>query len=229
MPVFDRIPFGKVLIALAIAVVGWAIWLTSYRPWDVRTYFKEDGFIEVFPAPLYLVVAIGIAAFPYFRRGYKWTIAVICVLMGAREWDIHERITQGDFLFFPPAFKANHPYLYAALETTAVSFAVGLLLVMFYVYRNVVRRNLQHRDPHQYMMIAGWLAVGVSISLDGLARKLADTFDYDLPARMGMFSTVLEETAEFFIPICFLFGLLAFHQARRAGKYDPADPTYEIG
>jgi len=229
MVLIDRIHFGKVLIALAIAVFGWALWLTLYHPGETPKYFGEGEFIEDFPAVIYFAVAPAFLAFPYFQKRFKWIIPVILVLMGARELDIHERVTEGGFLFFPVGFKANHPWLYALIETSAVSIAAVLLLVMFYVYRNVTRRNLERRDPHQFMMIAGWLAVGVSIALDGLANKLVDMFGVELPPMAAFLSTVMEETTEFFIPLCFAFGLFAFHQARRAGRYDPADPAYEIG
>lgn len=210
----SRIPYGMVIVVLTI--VTWIacplLRLTLPPAWTVLV-FEEGGFLEIVPVVLYLLLAVLFFAGPYHLPKSKWLLGIICLLFAARELDIHELITNGDFLFFPENFKAHYPGRYMAVEIIGVLFAVIVVGSALYRYWPVARENLRNRDPHQFMILGGLFMIGVSILTDGFRRKVIDLTGMDIGKSASAAIKAFEEGTEALIPIWFLFGLVHYYKS----------------
>lgn len=209
----SRIPYGKVIVCItAIVWIASPVLSLTLPPAWRELIFEEGGILETVPVVLYLLLAILFLAGPYHRPESKWLLAAICLLFASRELDVHERITDGNFLFFPEKFKANNPGQYMIVEVAGVVFVIILVGYAFYRYWAVARANLRDRDPHQYMMIGGLIMVGISIFTDGFRRKIIDLSGFDIGKVASDAIEAFEEGTEALIPIFFLFGLMHYYK-----------------
>ncbi len=210
----QNIPYFELLIISYLLIIPATIYTTLNTNWGTEVLISETGFFELGAVYLYVIAAIMFFFGPYELPAHKWKISLLCLLFASRELDIHELITNGDFLFFPKDFKVNFPFEYSVVEIVGIVFVVGLILLTFKAYSKTTSTNLINRDKHQYMMLAGWANIGLAIILDGLGTKIFEITTYSVSQNMNLAFTVSEEVAEFFIPVCFIFGLLEYYKSR---------------
>ena len=219
-------PLLRILVILTAVV--WIVFpilrLTLPPPWN-GLVFKEGGLLETIPIVLYLLLAFLFFAGPYHLTKSKWVLGVICILFAAREFDIHERITDGNFLFFPENFKANNPGKYMVVEVTGVILVLTLVGYTCYKYWPIVRANLRYRDPHQFMMIGGLIMIGISVFTDGFRRKVIDLTGLDIGETANTALKGFEEATEALIPIYFLSGLMHYYKTREDSTERTSEKT----
>lgn len=214
----QNLPAGKIVVALfAMFWIGGPL-LAFVFPEARPFMFKEDGFIEEATPLLYMVAAALFLVAPYDLPRRKWMLAVVCLLFAAREYDIHELVSERGFLFFPDNFKDTQPFNYAVVETIAVTSIAIFVAATLLSYARITWTNLKNRDLHQYIVITGWMCVIVAVLTDGFKSKYFDLVGHLPPVWARYAVEAIEETAEFMIPVCFLVGLLEYYRTRRANR-----------
>ena len=140
-----RRPYLAVAVALAVAAIG----VLSAYPFTedrLNALTKEDGWIEVTTAALYLAAVVALLASWRLDARFFAHSAFIVGLLGARELDLHKAFTT-DSVLTTRFFFRDHVGLQEKLVAGAVVLVLAVIVLAYLRYWRRLRDGLVRRSP----------------------------------------------------------------------------------
>lgn len=177
-------------------------------------YKSESGPFEIgaFVAMACALLALVVLA-PRFAFGQGWHVAVLMLLLMARELDFDKRFTEKGVLqlrLYSGDYALSHKIIGACV----------VILILVTLYRLVRHgagpflRGLRDRRAWSWWLAGAVVLVVVAKSLDGLARKLAP-FGIQVPPETDQLAALVEEGLEWVFPMMVILAVCSWAQTRR--------------
>lgn len=197
------------LVALvALPAVVLAAVLGAVVPAEtLRPLISENGLFELTSVALHLLV--GGLAFYYWRKGHSIAglLFLACLLMAAREADMHKAFTTFGIFKTRQYADASVPLIEKVLSLMTVFGLLGALTALALKARKSMGQLMRLRDAAFFGLSFLPIYLVVLKEVDGAPRMLRRA-GVALSERAGLISQSIEEVGETFIPVLVLIALL---------------------
>ena len=206
-----RRPYLALAVTLAVAAIG----VLSAYPFTedrLNALTKEDGWIEVTTAALYLAAVVALLASWRLDARFFAHSAFIVGLLGARELDLHKAFTT-DSVLTTRFFFRDHVPLTEKLVAGAV-LAVLLVVVLRYLrHWRRLRDGLVRRSPAAISVALAILMLPATKFLDAFGRLLTG-FGFEVTFNIDAVG-IVEESLEMAIPVVIALAVAQYALGRR--------------
>lgn len=192
-----------VVVTLALLAYGILAGNSAYE------FIQESGAVENASVVILFCGALGFAILrPDLAFGRFWHVAVMMLLLTARELDFDKRFTDKGVLQ-SRLYTGDYP-----LEQKIIG-AFFVLLILVCLYRLVrhgwrpLLSGLKRGAAWAWVFLASFGTVAVAKSLDGAGRKLAP-FGIELSEQTTFFLSVLEEVGELGFGLMLVFAICSW-------------------
>ncbi|MFN4297244.1 MAG: hypothetical protein ACK4FB_10415 [Brevundimonas sp.] len=206
------------LVVAAITIIAWPILLP---PDAVTGSLVENGPVEIASGVAHFLTAVVAAILALKFGGVLAFLAVLSVLMGLRELDMHSAATtHGVFslkLYSSPDVRLTEK----VSSFISVVVLIGALAVLAWRNRRGIQRLFARGTLTRASAVAFVAALPVLKIVDGLPRNLAD-FDVILSDMTLLRLLSFEEIGEMFLPALVLLLVVQIVATSRRPNLDPA-------
>ncbi len=169
--------------------------------------FEEDGVVETMSAAGYFIGFVLLLILMGVRRsaaGWSLSVALLCLCF--RELDFHKQFTT--MSIFKSRFLTSSK-VPTDERVVGILIIVALLALVFLILKTYLKpfvAQLRRRDPCALSILFAGMALVVSKSLDGVARKL-EPFGIETTEGVKDFCQVLEESLETAAPFLLVLAI----------------------
>jgi hypothetical protein len=192
-----------------------------------RLIMDEWGPVECMGVLLYVGMIIALVGYSRHDRPFFIHTAVIVTIMSARELDVQKAFTSKNFLnknFYRDGLEGLTHEQVGAMIALGI---IGLIAVTYLRYLPRLIANMRRGKPFAFSIAAVFLAIPLSLSLDGAYRVLNNEMGLPLSLSVKHFMSSLEECLETCIPILMLLALLQYRTDRN--KHGSGQPNEASG
>lgn len=196
------------VLVVAIPAVILATLMGVAMPADtLASLIAENGLFEVTSVALHLMVG-GLALY-YWRKGHSIAglLFLACILMAARESDLHKAFTTFGIFKTRQYVDASVPLLEKILSLVTVLGLLAAMATLAFRARKAIGQLFRLRDAAFFGLTFLPVYLILLKVLDGVPRMLRKA-GMGLSEREGLISRSIEEVGETFIPILVLIVLL---------------------
>ena len=205
-----------VIIFTSIPVMASAVHYLDVA--QVQRLVSEDGPFEIMAAWLWFVLAFVCIRNLGYAQAYPRGLAALSVIFGARELDLHRRLT-ADSIFKINYYRiTNAPLaekLVAGLVATAILLLIGWLLVG--ALRYFVRTRAWHTVWGRLVILSSMLLV-LAKMFDSAPRTLHEDFDITIGLTARLLLEIHEEWFESLAPLIFCLAVFFWTKTKQSGS-----------
>jgi hypothetical protein len=198
---------------LAVAILG---------PEQAAVHFRENGPIETLTPVLYVLTALLFVAWRGQIGLRSMVPPLILMLMALRELDAHKWFTAKGVI--STGYYFDNPgvsYVQRLLVGLVLLAVAGVIARFFWRNRRRILSGLRSFHPYVCSLLTGFGLLALSLTLDGIGRKVMAMTGERLPQDWSRITVVAEETAELALALAFLIALL---QLRFDPQRNPLPP-----
>ena len=199
---------------LLVALISIAAWPVLLQPDMVTRSLAEDGFVEMASAAGHFLTAAVAAILALKFGGVLAFLALLSVLMGLRELDMHSAATTHGVFSLKLYSSPDVGLTEKVAAFVSVVALLGGLAVFGWRNRDGVRRLFARGAATRASAIAFLAALPILKIVDGLPRNLAD-FNVALSDTTLLRLLSFEEIGEMFLPALVLLLVLQIVAERR--------------
>lgn len=200
------------LAAIVVSILVMACVVLFLPPEQVAILTSETGPFEMVAPWLWFVLAAMCIRNPGCDKRYAVGLASLCVIFGARELDLHRRIS-GESIFKMNAYRISDAPFIEKLAGGLV--AVAILLLIGWLAASALRYFFRERPWRWVWGRLAILAAGLLVLakiFDLTPRTLAEDFDITISWTFHYLLQIHEEWFESMVPV--VFGLAVIFQRR---------------
>jgi hypothetical protein len=212
-------------VPLAAALSALALWLVL-PPGPMNALMAEASIVETLTLFAYgaAIAAVGLALRGTRDRMGRVAILLVLVFLGAREMDLHIRLTGTSVLrfsyFFQGAFSGEKAGALAAVAT--ILACMGYL---WWRYRRVVWHGVRTGQPGAWLVLAFFVTGILAKALDRSVSILAHDFGITVTRNAAALVHGMEETLELSLPLLVALAAVQYLRAAKPFLGHAARPT----
>lgn len=212
-------PIEKLLLVIlftSIPVMASAVYYLDVG--QIQKLVSEDGSFEIMAASLWFVLAFVCIRNLGYAQAYPRGLAALSVIFGARELDLHRRLTADSILKINYYRMTNAPLaekLAAGLVATATLLLIGWLLIG--ALRYFVRTRAWHMVWGRLVILSSMLLV-LAKMFDSAPRTLHEVFDITLGLTARLLLAIHEEWFESLAPLIFCLAVFFWAKIKQPGS-----------